>query len=505
MVESAVASPRKLLLAALALALVSAGAAYAGLLPTVTVALVGAGFLVVSAHLALASPEAWLATYVAALLLAPDPHFRVGGVLMGVNASDALFLGALPALVLRPLPRRSRLSHVALVVVAWAGFSLVSALLFSGPTVAAGSALRWIRLLEAFFPVFFVTLRISEPERALATCGRVFIGAATAAAAFGIAQFFLGFDLGLLGITYTAAGEVIGSEVPTRRAVGLFYEAGGFGQMSTLLCWASLFLLAHSRRATATLPLTMCLAVGALGVLLSFVRAALLALAGTLVVALAAQVLVRGRRLSWLRAVPALALTVGAVLLLAPGWARRYLEWRILPGLEAAGGTTWDLAVGITSGRLAMWSLLLDRYWHGELLYRIVGIGYKSLPFSPLTSAWEGDLLTGESQFVTTLLEQGAVGLVLFLLLNVTILKELWRTAGPGPTAQERWGRILILHWTALLLFVFPVLDYFAIFRLLAVHMLLVALVVTPPLDPDRDTNRGPPTRKPALSDPPGR
>ena len=71
----------------------------------------------------------------------------------------------------------------------------MSAFLFSGPSVAAASALRWIRLAEALFPVFFVLQRIKDPEAALRLCSRVFLVSGLLAAAFGIAQFFLGFDL----------------------------------------------------------------------------------------------------------------------------------------------------------------------------------------------------------------------------------------------------------------------------------------------------------------------
>ena len=122
------------------LSLIIAVAACAGQLPLLAGLVVGVVVLVLSAHLALKHPEVWLAVYVAVLLTMPDPHFAIAGIPMGVNGSDPLFFGALPSLILRPLRRRSTLARIALLSCLWAGLTLVSAFLFSGPSVAAPSS-----------------------------------------------------------------------------------------------------------------------------------------------------------------------------------------------------------------------------------------------------------------------------------------------------------------------------------------------------------------------------
>ena len=484
-----------------AVSLVIAAAALADLLPLLLGLVIGVVLVVLSGYLALTYPDVWLAAYVAVLLLVPDPHFTIGGVAMGVNASDALFVGALPSLVLHPFERRSALGRIAFVSWLWAGLTLISALLFSGPSVAAGSALRWIRLAEAFFPVFFVLHRIEDPVSALRLCGRVFIVSGLLAAAFGIAQFFLGFDLSVFGVKYTATQLLWVDGSVRRRAVGLFYESSGFGTMAALLVWVSLFLIGapQSVRGRQRSLLLVTVIVGITAILLSFTRAAVLGLAGTFVLGLLLGGGPFGRRLSAvLKTVLALIFAGVIIALFAPAWARIFVDLRLQPFLSLFAPNSWDQLAAVSSGRTRTWSILLPAFWGSGPFYRLMGIGYKSLPFSTLAQqAHWTSLLSGDNQFITTLVEQGIVGLGLLLMLNAILVFELWGAARDPMSVRGYWARMFATYWTAQVLFVFPVLDYFAIFRLLPIVFAFFALVII--RESPRVASNTPASQSPAL------
>ena len=465
------------------LSLIIAVAACAGQLPLLAGLVVGVVVLVLSAHLALKHPEVWLAVYVAVLLIMPDPHFAIAGIPIGVNGSDPLFLGALPSLILRPLRRRSTLARIALLSCLWAGLTLVSAFLFSGPSVAAASALRWIRLAEALFPVFFVLQRIKDPEAALRLCSRVFLVSGLLAAAFGIAQFFLGFDLSILGINYTSTQLLWVDGSSRRRAVGLFYESSGFGTMAALLVWVSVFLFGvrKLRYGSTRFVLLAALTAGTVALLLSFTRSAVLGLAGTLLVGLVLGGGSVARRVSLALRVGLPVTVAGIVIaLFAPVWARIFVDLRLQPFLSLVRPSSWHQLVALSSGRTETWSTLLPAFWDAGPFYRLMGIGYKSLPFSTFAQqAHWTSLLSGDNQFITTLVEQGIVGLALLLILNGALLFKLWEAARNRTSFRGHWARLLAIYWTAQVLFVFPVLDYFAIFRLLPIVFTFFSLVIT--------------------------
>jgi hypothetical protein len=407
-----------------------------------------------------------------------------------------------------------------------AGISIFSAFAFSGTAVGVGALFRLLRLVESVFPLFFAFYRLRSTLEAFNLCRRVVLVTGVASCVYGIAQFYLGFDLTSLGIDY-APHRLWVDGLERERAIGLFNESSGFGAMASLVVWIAVFSVLRSTAQPVGWERIITYAavpIGVFALILSYARSPFVTLAIALVYGLFAwrsDIFLR-RRVQLLAVTAGLALGIA----LAPSWASLYLSWRfvapvgglvtavterlnaptsapvselppqgsgvpvsptltpdpaVTPRAEpppSAGPVEVDSALfALSSGRTASWPVLLERFRSLEPRYLIFGIGYKSLPFSPLAARPGVPALVGDNQFLTTLIEQGAIGLAALLVLIVAIARSLWmlsRHAGKEIQADAQ----LVGIYCAALLPLWIVWDYLNLFRLVPVLGGLIGILL---------------------------
>lgn len=124
------------------------------------------------------------------------------------------------------------------------------------------------------------------------------------------------------------------------------------------------------------------------------------------------------------------------------------------------------------SGRLATWQaiagFLTTQPWHA-----ILGIGYKTLPYSEFI----GQATIADNMYLSLLLETGIVGLALFLLLNFAILQTAWRALRHGDSRASFYGTWIFCFWIGQL---FQMLsgDLFTYWRVLPLYFWVLAMAI---------------------------
>ena len=124
------------------------------------------------------------------------------------------------------------------------------------------------------------------------------------------------------------------------------------------------------------------------------------------------------------------------------------------------------------SGRLGNWQIIAAfvaaHPWHA-----ILGIGYKTLPYSALV----GPAIVADNMYLSLLVETGIVGLAAFLLLNVAILRTSWRAARCKDSQASFFGTWIFCFWIGQL---FQMLsgDLFTYWRVLPVYFWVLAMAV---------------------------
>jgi hypothetical protein len=416
---------------------------------------------------AIRAPAVWLSSYVIAMMVSPDPHIVLGSVTIAFHFGDLLFAGAVPAMIRGGQMVRTPWPVVAVLV--WPLATLPSAFALSGTSTGFTSMFKWVRLIESLFPLIFAMSTIRNAAGSLEILVRSFTIGALVGAAYGIAQFFLGFNLSFLGIQY--GYHYVYFESGARlRAVGIFNEASGYGTMNAMLLFFALIQLLFIKAWPKwyAFALYLALPVSVLGLLLSFARAPAIALIGSLMIF----VLVAGWqgvvRITF--AAAGIVGLLGAALIALPSIASLAFSFRILPFLST-GLTTSGLSA-IDSGRLVNWATIMSEFLALPPPYMIFGVGYKSLLMSNLeVNADFGMPVAGDNQFLTTLVEQGPVGLLFLVMFIVYLTWCFWL-----PIRRKRahnnvhvYGGIFFAFWLAQLLFQLPFVDYFTYFRLIPV------------------------------------
>jgi O-antigen ligase len=129
----------------------------------------------------------------------------------------------------------------------------------------------------------------------------------------------------------------------------------------------------------------------------------------------------------------------------------------------------------VLSGRLASWqtiaAFLAAHPWHA-----ILGIGYKTLPYSNFV----GQNIVADNMYLSLLVETGIVGLAAFLLLNFAILRTAWRAARCHDSRASFFGTWIFCFWIGQL---FQMLsgDLFTYWRVLPLYFWVLAMAAYRP------------------------
>ena len=357
-------------------------------------------------------PNRWLAVFFFADLLLPPIASSLGGSGIHVAAAAAL-LGVLAgALQLekwrwRSAPLAGSFAGFAFCVLASLGF----ALWYSGPAIAAGSAMRAGLLLISFY-VFLYALsgprtRSDNPAR----FARFLFLLALAAAAFACLDFYFHFPAPAgFSEQYVWLKEGV-----FRRAQGLFYDASTLGNFcSFFLIYA---LISYFEHPGSKLMLRIGMILLGAALILSYSRASVVNFA----IAAAVYAGLRGVRLGRIlfAMVLATAVSILAIHLFFPSFAGNYWT-RFFASIQYFG----ERPDSILSGRLTNWAKLLD-FVHEHPWIAVFGIGYKTLPYT----TYLGDPLVADNTYLSLLIETGIAGLGSFLILLAGILKCSLRAA----------------------------------------------------------------------------
>jgi O-antigen ligase len=184
-----------------------------------------------------------------------------------------------------------------------------------------------------------------------------------------------------------------------------------------------------------------------------------------LLVALAVLLCLNRRRVRWTRVIPALATFGGAAAL---------ITWKVFPAfaeiywLRLSGTTQFFFSAteGVLSGRVASWRTLLD--WLAAHPWEaLVGIGYKTLPYSD----YLGMPVVADNMYLSLLVETGVLGLAALLWLSGAILRA-------GYKARASFcGTWILCFWAGQMAQMLSA-DVLTFWRVLPIYFWVLALAV---------------------------
>jgi len=224
-----------------------------------------------------------------------------------------------------------------------------------------------------------------------------------------------------------------------RRAQGLFYEAsilGNFCVFFLVMIGVSIVRPAHER----PVPLAWMVGGGVLlgaAVVLSYSRASVV----NLLVSVGALCLLQRKRGSSWRPMMALVSAAGLAC---------FVCYLVVPELFSAYTfRIWNSVIysvsstnGILSGRLDSWRTILNflvaNPWH-----LIIGVGYKTLPYSDVMGA----PVIADNTYLSALAETGLIGLAALLFLLVAILRMGYRAAKDTDPGRSFFGAWTFCFW----------------------------------------------------------
>jgi O-antigen ligase len=405
--------------------------------------------------------------FFAALLLPPLPFaFGNSGPHVGVAlAALGLVCGAvrLPEWRLR----RSLLAFAMAVFLLVLLASSALAAFYSGLNVAAGSLAR-VLLFGIPVYVFFYSAYGPRPSPAPSNAGlggvRWLYWFGLLSALFACVDFYYQFPP---PAGYGPQFIWLDSGI-YRRAQGFFYEASTLGNVCAFFLIMIAVTLLRGRpgkHPVSRLSLWFGAPVLFAALVLSYSRASLLNLFVAIAVLLYME---RARiRMGKLFAIAASCVAAGSV-----------AAWLFFP--EVARGYLLRLRYSqffftqtesVLSGRVASWqaiaAFLAAHPWHA-----ILGIGYKTLPYSDFTGH-----IVADNMYLSLLVETGMVGLAAFLLLNFAILRTAWRAAHRDDARSSFFGTWIFCFWIGQL---FQMLsgDLFTYWRVLPLYFWVLAMAV---------------------------
>jgi O-antigen ligase len=407
-------------------------------------------------------PARWFLGFAAATLLLPPLPFPVGetgphpAVLF---AAVGLWRGRRLSEWRTPL---NGLTGAAAALILAMLLSVVWALLYSGPAVAAGSAARVLLFGVSLYTLFYFsygpgTGEVAQPLRW--TSWLYALGIASAILAC------LDFYFQLLPPAGFGEQFVWLSSGVYRRAQGVFYEAGVLGTLcSFFLVWTALAWLEPPPR---TLP-SKWLAAGAVvlsaALLFSFSRASLL----NLLAAFTAIFVLHRGRFSIRRIAPlTLAAGAGALLLtyiVFPAFVETYVLRLVYSGIDF--GEKPDVVLG---GRFTAWTTIFGALG-GEPTKWLFGVGFKTLPYGGL-----GEPVIADNMYICMLAETGLVGLGAMLGFLAVLVWRSFQAARSADRTVSFLGAWTFCFWTGMLVHMLSV-DALTYWRVLPIYFAVAGL-----------------------------
>jgi len=417
----------------------------------------------------LRTPTAWLILFFGCALLTPPlpialgdsgPHIAI------LVAGVGLFIGLLRLAEWRFQPDALALSLIAL----WLIFacSVTLAAIYSGAGIAAGSLARVLLFGVSVYIFLYVRdgpgrLTVSASFRGI----RWLFWAGVLSALFACVDFYFQFSP---PAGYEQQFVWLESGV-YRRAQGFFYEASTLGNLCAFfleMVAVTLFLRKEDQatnRPVSRFALFVGAAPLAAALVLSFSRASLVNLA----VALLALIWLRRDRIRWRRLAAGLAVFgVGAgvaVWAAFPVFAR--IAWlRVSAAFEYFS----ESPNAVLSGRIDAWQTLAS-YLIANPWRAVVGVGYKTLPYSDFIGA----KAVGDNTYLTLLAETGVVGLIAVVALNIAILTCAYRAARSTGPVRSFAGAWMFCFWAGQCVQMLSA-DLLTYWRILPVYFFVLAL-----------------------------
>lgn len=379
-------------------------------------------------------PSRWLALFFFCLLLTPPLPFPLGdsGVhLAPLAAGFGLLAGIIFVRGWRSLAHPLTLAFAVFIAVLLESAGLAA--LYSGPAIGAGSLARILLFAIGVYVFAFTFAGPGQDGASDLRAGRMLFWFGVAAAAFACADFYW-----QLPAPAGYSGQFVWlDEGVLRRAQGLFYEASTLGNVCAFFLVMIVTAL-FRRREQAPCSRKMLLSGGILfaaALMFSYSRASVFNFA----VAMCALACIRLRRFrrSFLWLVAAAAAAAVAVNFALPSFSANY--WGRLLG---SFSFFWQSPDAVLSGRLGHWQTLLQFLIH-EPWHAILGVGYKTLPYSNFTGA----TVIADNTYLDLLVETGVVGFAAFLALNAVILRTGWRALRSANPSAAFFGEWIFCFW----------------------------------------------------------
>ena len=380
-------------------------------------------------------PNIWVPLFLTLAVLTPP--FPVGD--LPVHPASLLFAAVLPAMLVRGFAwGRDTLSWSFLLFLGMLLFSTVLAFAYSGAAIGGQSLLRWLLLLQAFVLFAWTAYGPADAVPEAETLVRLLLWLGLTGALLSLADF-----------TFQIPPTVRFSEQyiylpdgPRRRAQGFFYDASVLGAFCVfLLLLISALTLCRERPVRGTRWLSWLAApLLVFALVVSFSRGAVLSLLAGLAVLIVwyRNALLERRAVAYVAAASSVAAASATfAVLLAPDILRIFflrLQFSALQFFAAPNE--------VLSSRVATWTYLLDfvvahpqHFW--------LGIGYKTLPYTTFL----GRPLVADNMYGSLLVECGALGLFVFLVMCCVILRTAWRLGRSADPLLALLGSFLLAAW----------------------------------------------------------
>jgi len=405
----------------------------------------------------LLEPTLWLSLFFATALLLPPLPIDLGNA----GPHIAILIAACGLLVgmIHRVPLRWDLCSISFCALfAAMAASVPMALIYSGLPIAAASMAR-VMLFGISLYVFLFVRGVPVPFPIV----RLLFWAATASAMFACLDFYFQFP--------APAGygpQFIWLESGVfRRAQGVFYEASTLGNVCVFFLVMIAVALSRPRRDRTVSTVTMlCGGVALLAALvLSYSRASLVNLAVSLAVLLWVHRARLGRLL--VLAVTLAGAAFGLLVSLFPLFAKAY--WQ---RFSLSFANFLEAPNAILSGRVDTWSVL-TRFLIAHPWHAILGIGYKTLPYSDFI----GQKAVADNTYLGMFIETGLAGFAALLIWNAAVLRASCRAARSEEPERSFYGTWMLCFWTGQIVQMFSG-DLLTYWRVLPVYTCVLALAV---------------------------
>ena len=127
---------------------------------------------------------------------------------------------------------------------------------------------------------------------------------------------------------------------------------------------------------------------------------------------------------------------------------------------------TGQRAFGSRSSWQTILAFLAAHPWHA-----ILGIGYKTLPYSTVI----GQGIVADNMYLSLLVETGIAGLIAFVLLNFAIVRTAWHAARRNDSRSSFFGTWIFCFWIGQLCQMLSG-DLFTYWRVLPLYFWVLAM-----------------------------